>query len=671
MRKNLANCEWHPNNAHDYSWFENPVYRDIFLGSATPEDLIKVQDEFAAGTWSVFGVWAKAIMSGKITGGFPDRSSPHSRFWSGILLKATPQERDEFLTFLLRAQMAHSPISDRPNRGPVPGFTLACRKALLDYLNAFEDPKHTPDPNGCVGTRLIHHSHLPDERMVHLAGQFQLIEAIPALERFLKFQRRIFQLHTDYCTGPEEVDNLFVETLRTLVRIGLTGPPEKLKATEVLKNCCKPPTVQHPKEKGPPGMAHSGKGETIWSETFNDGGRGGHCSHGVSTDELLEGGVIPLKREMVAMAMKALNKDGPERHLLLDGRTGEHPEFSWVLDEADGQGLIRGNTLFYNSSFILEAIDLPTGKTMFRFYAGQTNSNQGVGCYNPILSLTTSGDPLLLTMVVPFGTGNGRGWYAIVFDRETGEVKRSFKLAVEPERAYGPQVWPQTDNSILFRHEGKIWRQGPDGAVLWIYDVDGNASVRCAGGLLAVFTKKDLTLRKVEDFSAVLERPVTEFFKELGGTDEKEMREDMVLLDDRLYLFPRFDGPILTYDLKGNLLWKKKPEVGGYYLNHVRALGPGLFGDVYDHICKVSPEGGFTFFEKPSGMKDNYLCNDDGVFMQTDFSILYMPFDAKDPRTPVPKIPSQSGLIALSNDHLVVHFYENEHHLACLSKVAW
>jgi hypothetical protein len=30
--------------------------------------------------------------------------------------------------------------------------------------------------------------------MVHIAGQFQLVEAIPALERFLKFQRRIFQL---------------------------------------------------------------------------------------------------------------------------------------------------------------------------------------------------------------------------------------------------------------------------------------------------------------------------------------------------------------------------------------------------------------------------------------------------------------------------------------------
>jgi hypothetical protein len=239
MSKNLSNCVWHPDNEVDFSWFENPFFRDSFLKEAKPEDLEKVQAEFASGAWSVFGVWAKAVMSGRIKTAFPDLGSPHSRFWSSFLGKATPNERDEFLTFLFRAQLAHNPINDRPNRGPVPGFSPLCRKALLDYLNAFEAPCQTPDPDGLTGPFLIRHSHLPDERMVHLAGQFQIVEALPALERFLNVQRRLFQLHTDYCTGPGEVDNVFVETLRALIRIGHVGPQEKAKVLAILKAASK------------------------------------------------------------------------------------------------------------------------------------------------------------------------------------------------------------------------------------------------------------------------------------------------------------------------------------------------------------------------------------------------------------------------------------------------
>ena len=663
MRKNLSNCEWHPDNGQDYSWFENPVFRDIFLRSASPDDMLNVQKEFAAGNWSVFGVWARAIMSGKVKVGFPDQSSPHSHFWSGFLLKATPQERDEFLTFLLRAQLAHSPISDRPNRGPVPGFTLSCRKALLDYLNTFEDPKHTPDPDGVVGPHIIHHSHLPDERMVHIAGQFQLVEAIPALERFLKFQRRIFQLYTDYSTGPEEVDDLFIETLRALVRIGLANPNAKDKVQQILK-------ANHtPIAKNTKGLPKGS--ETIWSEIYNDGGGQGSSSRYVKTEQLTEGGGIPLKAELQRLGLKALENDGPERRDLLSGRTDKYPTFSWIVKEDQGQGIINGDRLFYTGAAVVESIDLPTGNTVFRFFSGQNNSNQGVACYYHLLSLTSAGDPLLVTQVIPLGASDGRAWWAIILDRDTGEVKRSFELAVQPERAYGPQTWPQKDDSIVFRQETKLWRQSSTGQTLWKHDIDYHASVQCANGTIAILTKTELTLASVDEFKALLVLPVTEIFKELEPSREMELREDIVLLDDRSYLFSRFDGPILAYDLKGKLLWKNKPKEGGYYLNHPRSVGAGLCGDLNNYIYKVFPDGNMCYIDKPSSMKDDYLSNDLGVFMRTDYIIHYWPYGEDKIRTPVQQFQWQAQLIALSNDYLVVNFYDNERYLACLSKAAW
>jgi hypothetical protein len=654
---------WHPDNGTDCSWFESPIYGDIFLRTATPEDLEKVQQCFASGNWSVFAVWARALMSGSIKSPFQDRSSFHSAFWSYFLAKATTSDRDEFLNFLLRAQMAHLPINDRPVRGPVPGFSPSCKKALLDYLFTFTDPKHTLDPNTVLGGQLLCHDHLPDERMVHLTGQFGLVEALPVLERLLKVQRRFFQLYTDYSTSPEEIDKVFLESVRALVLIGLANPQVKDKIQLILK------ADHSPAEKDAKGRPKTG--EAIWSEIYNDGGESGHVSRYVKTEQINAGGGILLKSEIQQLGLKALETEGPERKDLLLGRTDKYPAFSWMVKGDIGQAIIVGDRLFCIGAAKVEAIDLPTGRTVFRFDSGQNNSNQGVACYYHLLSMTDNGDPQLATQVIPLGSGNGRAWWAIILDRDTGEVKRSFKLAIQPERAYGPQTWPQKDDSVVFRQETKLWRQSSNGQTLWVHDIDYHASVQCAKGTIAILTKTELTLASIDDIKTLLVLPVAEVFKELGEAPEKELREDLVLLDDRFYLFPRWDGPILAYDLKGKLLWKKKTEEGGYYLNHPRAVGAGLCGDLNDYLYKVFPDGKMCHIQKPSGMKDDYLSNDLGVFMRTDNTIYYWPYGEDKTKTPVVQFPWQAHLLALSNEYLVVSFYDNEHYLACLPRTAW
>jgi hypothetical protein len=165
--------------------------------------------------------------------------------------------------------------------------------------------------------------------------------------------------------------------------------------------------------------------------------------------------------------------------------------------------------------------------------------------------------------------------------------------------------------------------------------------------------------------------PVSEVFKELGDATEKELRDDIVLLDDRFYLFSRFEGPILAYELKGKLLWKEKPKEGGYYLNHPRAVGDGLVGDLNNFIYRVFPDGKMCYIPRPDNIKDDYLSNDLGVFVRTDSSIYYWPYREDKLRTPVTQIPWQAQLITLSNQYLIVNFYDNERYLACLPKNAW
>jgi|GEM_PF-3942019 len=655
--------DWHPDNATDCSWFESPVYGDIFLRTTTPEDLDKVQQFFALGNWSVFAVWARAIMAGSIKTPFQDSSSPHSAFWSNFLAKSSISDRDEFLNFLLRAQLAHYPINERPDRAPVPGFNPVCKRALIAYLLTFTDPKHTPDPMNVLGGRLLCHGFLPDERMVHLAGQFGLVEAIPVLEKLLNVQRRLFQLYTDYSTSPDEIDVSFLESVRALVRIGLSDP----KARDTVKKILK---ADHcPAAKDPFGKPI--KGEPIWSEIYNDGGGVYPPSRHVEIGHLCEGGDLKLKSQIQQMGLKALENDGPERKELLLGRTDKYPTFPWAVMATEGQGIIDGDRLYYVYSAKVEAIDLPTGRTIFRFDTGQNNSNQGVACYNHLLTITTSGEPLIVTQVIPLGAGNGRAWWALVLDKNTGEVNRTFKLAVQPERAYGPQTWPQKDESIVFRQETKLWRQTSNGQTLWTRDIDYHASVSCCGGIIAVLTKSELTLLSVEDLNSLLVLPVAEVFKELGDSREKELREDIVLLEDRIYLFSRFEGPVLAYDLKGKLLWKEKPKEGGYYLNHPRPVGKGLCGDLNEYIYMVFPDGKMCFVKKPSGVKDDYLSNDLGVFMRNDNTIYFWSYNEDKTSSTVQELPWQAHLIALSNDYLVASFYDREWYLACLPKMSW
>ena len=69
---------WHPDNGTDCSWFESPVYGDIFLRTATPEDLDKVQQCFAAGNWSVFAVWARRRWKSSGSRSATGRSRPNT-----------------------------------------------------------------------------------------------------------------------------------------------------------------------------------------------------------------------------------------------------------------------------------------------------------------------------------------------------------------------------------------------------------------------------------------------------------------------------------------------------------------------------------------------------------------------------------------------------------------
>ena len=76
-----------------------------------------------------------------------------------------------------------------------------------------------------------------------------------------------------------------------------------------------------------------------------------------------------------------------------------------------------------------------------------------------------------------------------------------------------------------------MWRQTAEGKLAWKQTIPRFATVREHRGLLAVLTKKELSLHRAGTFSLMLQKPVEHFLKEVrrkADDSEQELREEMV-----------------------------------------------------------------------------------------------------------------------------------------------
>jgi hypothetical protein len=646
--------DWHPDGQNDQRWFESPVYRDLFLRSATPAQFEIVRGEFSAGNWSVFGVWARGVMSGQIPTTLTEMQSPHAKFWSAFLARATVAERREWLEFLLRAQLAQRPIEERPNRAPVSGFTPACKRALLDYLAAFDEPRAASTPAELVGPRLIHNAYSPDERMIHLAGDFHLAEALPLLGRFLEARRRAFKLWTDYPTPTVETTQLFPESLRAAVKIGLSDPELKKKVVAMLKAIPAKPM------------------EEVDVETYNAEERRGDSAPNrhVTPAQIRDEGGLRTKHAMIDLALRALESEIPERRALLEGRNDSDTQFTWLLPDDGGLAAIAGDRVFLVSGSTLQAIEVRTGKTFFRADVGQGNSNKGAACYEPQIAAATSGDLFLLCLIDEL-SGSGARWHQVfIIDKNTGEVSRSFKLAIEPERSSDLRFWLQRDDGVLFRYGAKMWRQAANGELLWRHDIEAGALVESEKETIAILAKDELQLHGVRAFEPLLTKPTADLAKLFDDPEQKQLRNALVLAEDRLFLFT--NNRVLAFDFKGNPLWKKPAgvEKGNYYLNHPGMVGHTLFGDTTDNFYRVTPEGELTLIPQAS-IGDGFLLTARGaMFLGSNNAVQFLDFDTKKMRA-LPVKGSSTRLLGLTDEYVIVRYYGRDSYVGCIPRSAW
>jgi hypothetical protein len=647
------------NEQPTYAELENSIYRHIFHRSASRKDIEAVMDEFWAGNWSAFGIWAREVMAGRERPAPSGATSPHATFWSMFLSRASADEKKGFLELLLRAQLANRVIKGRPGRVPPEGFTPACRRAVLEYLAAFEEPCHAVDPNTILGGRLVRYSHYPDERIVDLVGMYNIIEAIPILERFLKVRRRFFQLHVDYCTRPGEIDALFVETLLAFVRIALSSEKEREGVLDLLK--------RHQ-------LANRGK-EAVWFEVLSHNNYTGDCSQYVKDEEMAEMEGLGSKRDLIGMAIKAIEEDGKDRRVLEGfSEEGSPPTapYRWVQPGLDGGGVVDGDRLYFLGGFTIEAMDIPSGRTYFRIDTGVSGDNLGVGCYYPVMVRNADGDPVLVALLDD-RTGAMKEWHSFVLDRDTGEVKRAFRLAHQPVRAWGPQVWCRPDGGTVFRmrEEKRLWKQDRDGATVWerdLKEIRETTVVTYRDDIIGILDEEGLTIITTDTNETLLQRPWDDMLKDAGV--EGSYRDELILLKDRFLIFTR-DGHKMCFDLDGRFQWMMMPEQGGWFLTDQQPLGDGFWGQNNDDFYIISPKGDIRDFKKPCSNVIQHVVNDLGVIFLTDGDLLFRPFDAKEARSIVPGIPYQTNIVAFTNEHLVVNYFDNDRFLAYIPRDSW
>ena len=99
---------------------------------------------------------------------------------------------------------------------------------------------------------------------VRIAGDLGMAEAVPHLERFLRLQRRFYRLQTDRTTHPVEVDTLFRESLRALLRIAELTPATVASVRSIVQRA----EAQAASEES--GNPLYGTGEPITLETYSD-----------------------------------------------------------------------------------------------------------------------------------------------------------------------------------------------------------------------------------------------------------------------------------------------------------------------------------------------------------------------------------------------------------------
>ena len=658
----------------DLSEFDNPIYRYEFLKNASEEKLSEVCDAFMDGNWYVFGVWAALALGGKLPpqGKRPD--TPHGRFWESVL-GAPAQDRDEFLNFLLRSGLADTGIRYRQLREAPPMPSKASLGILKSYLGTFMEPSHSAKEKAHLGSRLVWYGNYPEERMVRLAPLLSE-EALPDLERFLTVRRRFYKLHTDYTTELEELDNLFLESVKALQEIGSDAKMKEHVGT-ILRRVLEGLRKESKKLAEKPSIL-SGNGqdsEVIWVESYHD-----HMGNSPSTVDVGQGTIPDVfssgrgpmsKIQWLELAVSALEGDAKAKKKILDGGTWprkevELPGAQWMFPVDDGAGRIAGDRLFYMANFLfdgthhlptLSSIHIPTGKTRFMLNLGDRSSSRGLKVWGGTFLLAPDGHPVLMTQLDR--EKGPRPYTLISFDAGTGQVSSMQPLAVEPDKEAA--LLSVTEEGYILIRDRLVWKQSKDGSLLWKTELPKSECFEILGERAIVLTEDELVLMDLANPKKVLRRPREELAKEAGGG----FQPDLLLRRDGFYLFDN-NRTIYSFTNEGKFLGKHADKDDAW-LGMPKLWGEGLSFVNFKKFCLIAPDGTVAHeFPTPERPRE-YLVDGKDVLYFTDSALWYWNQSMKEAKKAIEApINHMAKPLGVFEGRLLLLFYSDHYYMAAV-----
>jgi hypothetical protein len=448
----------------------DPIQRAFARASADAAQRQRAYQALLSGDLARFPFVADFALAGKPLPTAQAGDTANARFFRELFEQTPAPARDEFLRLALRGQLGSAASLGRSPRVPL-AASAGATQPILRYLSQFQAPQRPTHARGLIGERLMNYATYPHPTLVRMAGDLGLRAALPSLERFLALKRHFHLLRTDYSTHPEEVDALFVESLRAVVRIGAQSREAEGEAKAILQRRHK----QALSEQSQASLL--GPGEPITLEIYDDHHGQAEPSSRVQESVLSERDQPASKAKWLALAeealagdpaaLRALHRAGPQPKPPLTSLPGAE----WTVDCDEPQAALADDRLYLLTRMfvqgqhraVLWALETSTGRTRFLSALGVPGASPSDTEELQPRSLHIDSDGSAVVLGTLRAAPKRPSSYLFRFASDSGEVSAIMPLPAA--HSVDPELITTDADGYLLRHGPELLRLARDGSL--------------------------------------------------------------------------------------------------------------------------------------------------------------------------------------------------------------
>lgn len=647
--------------------FRDPLARALALRSPKAAVLATAYKALLAGDMTAFALIARAVLAGRSLPAAGAGDTPAARFFRQLLHETPAADRDAFLTLGLQGQVSNVALLERSPRVPLAASPPAV--ALLQrYLAAFENPLRSPDPKALLGEHMATYDRYPHPMFVRIAGDLGMADAVPHLERFLRLQRRFYRLQTDYTTHPVEVDTLFRESLRALLRIAELTPAMAANVRTIVQRA----ETQAASEEG--GDPLYGTGEPITLETYNDNQGTAPPSVNVTETRLRGHEQIRSKRQLLKQAALALAGDRAAAASLGTAQVRKAaplpvPGAPWVFESDAGQAAVSGATLFVvtrqfvegQHRLVLWSLDLRSGRSRFVVRLLGPADKSGADSELDIrgLCVDPDGSPVLLS--TEFVRPGERESSILRFDAASGEVSAILPLAVSGTA--DPALLACDAHGYLLRRGTVLFRQRLSGELAFRHAMSAEAKLAVGEAEAVVLEPKGLHI-----FEAGAVAPRRFAIADLLGEKTLPSQAFPLALPDGFALAHGRDDRLLIFDRDGRIRSETKLPQGAGPVSIAGDASSGRAMLGRDQLWVVGSDARIHKFKTPLNVRE-VVINPVAAYVTDGRShVEHRLQDGSHHPLQLPGTPHMAKILTATPDWIVVAVYRDGYYLAAIPR---